>query len=214
MKQEPQEANSFEPKKTLGAMLPALGKLDFQELMDSPHGLKLADVEFGAALKKIATPSGKVNVAPADFVAALQKVSPPQKGSEQFPLLLLTGERTPHTKTTNFRSAGRLISRQSGAFLRISSEDASALSISAADMVEVSTRSGSATVSAKVTSDIRPGVVSMPHGWGRKLFHPETQKDVELQGASDNLLTDDADLDALTGMPIYNSIPCSVRKAT
>ena len=213
MKQEPRTEDAFEPKKTLGMMLPALGTIDFQELMDSPHGLKLGDIEFGAALKRISTPSGKVDVAPADFVAALQDVSSPQKGSEQFPLLLITGERTPHTKTTNFRSAARLTARQSGTFLRISSEDAAAMSISDGDMLEVSTRSGSAEVPAKVTTDIRPGVVSMPHGWGRKLFHPETKTEVELQGVSDNLLTDTAELDAFTGMPIYNSIPCSVRKA-
>jgi anaerobic selenocysteine-containing dehydrogenase len=86
------------------------------------------------------------------------------------------------------------------------------MSISDGDMVEVSTRTGSAEVPAKVTTDIRPGVVSMPHGWGRKLFHPETKTEVELQGASDNLLTDTTELDAFTGMPIYNSIPCSVRR--
>jgi len=212
VKQEPTTEAAFEPKKTFGMMLPALGKIDFQELMDSPHGLKLDDIEFGAALKRISTESGKLDVAPADFVAALQQVSPPPKHSERFPLLLLTGERTPHTKTTNFRSARRLTARQSGAFLRISSEDAAALSISDADLVEVSTPSGRALVPAKVTDDIRPGVVSMPHGWGRKLFHPEAQTEVRLQGESDNLLTDDVELDALTGMPIYNSIPCSVRK--
>jgi anaerobic selenocysteine-containing dehydrogenase len=213
MKQEPTTEGSFEPKKTFGMLLPALGKIDFQELMESPHGVKLGDIEFGAALERISTPSGKVNVAPAHFVAALQEVDPPQKRSKRFPLLLITGERTPHTKTTNFRSASRLIARQSGAFLRISSQDAAAMSISDGDMLEVSTRSGSARVPAKVTTDIRPGVVSMPHGWGRRLFHPETRPEAELQGASDNLLTDTAELDAFTGMPIYNAIPCRVRRA-
>jgi len=212
VRQEPKTEGSFEPKKTFGMLLPALGRVTFQELMDNPHGLKLGDIEFGAALKRISTPSGKVNAAPAEFVAALRKVSPPGRDSEQFPLLLITGERTPHTKTTNFRSARQLMARQSGAFLRIHSEDAAALSISEGDTVEISTRSGSAEVPAKVTTDIRPGVVSMPHGWGRKLFHPETWTEVELQGASDNLLTDNTELDAFTGMPIYNSIPCSVRK--
>ena len=211
-KREPETEGSFEPKRTFGMLLPALGKIDFQELMNSPHGLKLGEVEFGAALTRISTPSGKVNVAPADFVTALQNARAPGKSSERHPLLLLTGERTPHTKTTNFRSAKRLTARQRGAFLRISAEDAAALSISDGDMVEVSTPTGSAEVPAKVTSNIRPGVVSMPHGWGRRLFHPETKTQVELQGASDNLLTDTAELDVFTGMPIYNSIQCSVRR--
>ena len=213
MKQEEAAEDFFEPKKFFGMALGALSSVTLEELMEHPHGIKLGDIEFGEALKKISTSSGKVDVAPQEFVAELQKVSPPEKNPEEFPLLLLTGERTPHTKTTNYRSVKRLLARQSGTFLRINQRDAGAISISDGDLVEVSTRSGSAEVPAKVTTDIRPGVVSMPHGWGRKLFHPEIQTDVELQGVSDNLLTDDVELDSLTGMPIYNAIPCSVRKA-
>jgi len=213
IRQEAGSEDSFDPKKFFGMALGALSTVTLEELMEHPHGMKLGDIEFGEALKKISTPSGKVDVAPEEFVAALQKISPPDNTSKQFPLLLLTGERTPHTKTTNYRSAKQLLARQSGSFLRISSTDADAIAISDGDMVEVSTRSGSAEVPAKVTTDIRPGVVSMPHGWGRRLFHPEIQTEVDVHGVSDNLLTDDLELDALTGMPIYNSIPCSVRKA-
>jgi len=213
MKQEEAAEDFFEPKKFFGMALGALSSVTLEELMEHPHGIKLGDIEFGEALKKISTSSGKVDVAPQEFVAELQKVSPPEKNPERFPLLLLTGERTPHTKTTNYRSVKRLLARQSGTFLRVNQRDAGAISISDGDLVEVSTQSGSAEVPAKVTTDIRPGVVSMPHGWGRKLFHPEIQADVELQGVSDNLLTDDVELDSLTGMPIYNAIPCSVRKA-
>ena len=214
IKQEPEGEDAFEPRKTFGMMLGGISKTSLEELMENPHGVKLGDIEFGEGLKKISTPSGKVDVAPAEFVTELQRISPPQENPAQFPLLLITGERTPHTKTTNFRGVRRLLDKQSGTFLRISSKDAAPLSISDGDMVEVSTRSGSAEVPAKVTDDIRPGVVSMPHGWGRKLFHPEIQTQVEAHGVSDNLLTDDGELDALTGMPIYNSIPCSVQKST
>lgn len=209
--QEPQGDDAFEPKAFFGMMLDALSTISLEELMKHPHGIKLGDIQFGEGLKRISTPSGRVDVAPAEFVAELQNISPPQKNPKGFPFLLLTGERTPHTKTTNYRGVKRLTDRQSGSFLRISSKDAATLSITDGDIVEVSTRSGSAQVPAKVTKDIRPGVVSMPHGWGRKLFHPETQTDIEVHGVSDNLLTDDTQLEALTGMPIYNAIPCSVR---
>ena len=213
IKQEPEGDDDFEPRKTLGMMLGGITKTSLEELLENPHGIKLGDIEFGEGLKRISTPSGKVDVAPAEFVAELQNSSPPKENPKEFPLLLITGERTPHTKTTNYRGVKRLTAKQSGTFLRINSTDAAALSIADGDIVEVSTKSGSAQVPAKVTTDIRPGIVSMPHGWGRKLFHPETQTEIEVHGVSDNLLTDDTELEALTGMPIYNSIPCSVRKA-
>jgi anaerobic selenocysteine-containing dehydrogenase len=211
--QAPPAEAAFEPKKFFGMALGAMSTVTLEELLENPHGLKAGDIEFGAALKRMATPSGKLDVAPADFVTALREVSPPEKSSEKFPLILLTGERTPYAKTTNYRGLKRLTAMQSGTFLRVSPEDASRLGVADGDTVEVSTRSGSTTeLPAKVASDIRPGVVSMPHGWGRKLFHPDTPAAVELQGVNDNLLTDDVELDILTGMPIYNSIPCSVRK--
>ena len=78
------------------------------------------------------------------------------------------------------------------------------------DLVEVSTPHGKATVRVRVTDDIRPGVVSLTHGWGRRLFHPETRPNPEQQGVSANLLTVDQNLDELCGMPVYNAIPCRV----
>jgi anaerobic selenocysteine-containing dehydrogenase len=146
-------------------------------------------------------------------VAALKKVTPPQEHPEQYPLLLITGERSPYSKNTHIRNLKSLKQKQLGNFLRISSEDAAGLSIANGNMIEVVTRNGSVVVPVKVTNDIRPGVVSLPHGWGRKLFHPETQTDGELQGSNSNVLTETMKLDELSGMPIYNSMPCAVRKA-
>jgi len=54
-------------------------------------------------------------------------------------------------------------------------------------------------------------VVSLTHGWGRRLFHPETRTTPEEQGTNANLLTGDENLDELCGMPVFNAILCAVR---
>jgi formate dehydrogenase len=207
------ERFSFDPKNYYKLLLGALGKVKFRTLMKNPHGVKVGDIQFGAALKRMATPSKKIDLAPHDFVEALRRATTLPKPSERFPFILITGERSPHTKNTQLRGVNSLTKKQSGNSLRISSEDAASLSVDDGDLVEVSTPRGAAAVRASVTVDIRPGVVSLTHGWGRRLFHPETQPTAEEQGTSANLLTDDEDLDCLSGMPVFNAIPCSVRRS-
>jgi anaerobic selenocysteine-containing dehydrogenase len=207
------ERFSFNPKNYYRLLLGALGKVSFHALMDNPHGLKVRDIQFGAALKRMATPSKRIDIAPQDFVEGLTRAAPPPKRWKRFPLILITGERSPHTKNTQLRGVKSLTRRQSGNSLRISSKDADSASIDDGDLVEVSSPRGSIVVPASVTSDIRPGVVSLTHGWGRRLFHPETHPTVEEQGCSANPLTDDEDLDPLSGMPVFDAIPCSVRRS-
>lgn len=202
---------AFNPKNYYRLLLSAMGKVKFDRLMKSPHGVKAGDIRFGAALKRMATPSKKIEVAPGEFVEALKRVDPPPERSDRFPLTLITGERSPHTKNTQLRGVTSLTKKQAGNFLRISAEDAASASIRNGGAVEVVTEHGAAAVRANVTDDIRPGVVSLTHGWGRRLFHPETLTTPEQRGTNANLLTGDENLDELCGMPVYNAIPCSVR---
>ncbi len=201
---------AFDPKNYYRLLLGAMGKVKFGKLMKNPHGVKAGDIRFGAALKRMATPSKKIEVAPAEFVEALKQVAPPPDPSDRFPLTLITGERSPHTKNTQLRGVTSLTKKQSGNSLRINTVDAASASIRDGDRVKVTTENGAAAVQANVTEDIRPGVVSLTHGWGRRLFHPETQTTVEQQGTNANLLTGDENLDELCGMPVYNAIPCAV----
>ncbi len=71
------------------------------------------------------------------------------------------------------------------------------MSIGDGEPVCVSTPHGQATVQARVTDDIRVGVVSLQHGWGREVYHPETRVAPERQGTNANLLTGDENLDPL-----------------
>jgi formate dehydrogenase len=206
------ERFAFDPKNYYRLMLGALGKVKFGKLMKHPHGVKAGDIQFGKALKRMATPSKKLDVAPQEFIEALKRVGPPQNVSDRFPLLLITGERSPHTKNTQLRGVTTLTQRQSGNFLRVNADDALSASIRDGDTVEVATEHGAAAVQALVTQDIRRGVVSMTHGWGRRLFHPEAKPIPEEHGTCANLLTGDENLDELCGMPVYNAIPCSVQK--
>ena len=69
--------------------------------------------------------------------------------------------------------------------------------ISNGDLVEIKSPRGHIKLQAKVTKTIKPGVVSIPHGW------PE---------ANANILTDDQYLDPISGFPPFNGTLCQVSK--
>ena len=77
-------------------------------------------------------------------------------------------------------------------------DDAATAGIGDGQPVTVRNRLGTVTGIARLTTEIRPGAVSVPHGY---------------PGANVNLLTDDADIDPLTGMTRYSGLPVSIAPA-
>ncbi len=203
---------AFNPRNYYRLLLGIMGKVRFGQLMKHPHGVKVRDIEFGAALKRLATPSGKVEVAPPIFTAALARIPFPQSTADK-PFLLITGERSPHTKNTNLRGVSSLLGRQSENYAKMNPRDAQALHMEDGEIAEIKTSAGTVRLPLKYDENIRPGVVSIGHGWGRIIYHPEGEPPISQQGANVNLVTDDSDLEPFTGMPVFNAIPCSVRRA-
>ena len=71
-------------------------------------------------------------------------------------------------------------------------------------------RVGQGEATVEITEDIRPGVVSLPHGWGHD--DPGTRMRVAGRhaGVNSNVLTDGAVLDPLSGNCALNAIPVEV----
>jgi anaerobic selenocysteine-containing dehydrogenase len=71
----------------------------------------------------------------------------------------------------------------------------------------VASRVGHVEVDVEVTDRIRPGVVSLPHGWG----HSGTGQTVAVRagGANVNVLTP-PDVDPLSGTAVLNGYPVTV----
>jgi anaerobic selenocysteine-containing dehydrogenase len=63
-----------------------------------------------------------------------------------------------------------------------------------------------------VTDGIRPGVVSIPHGWGHDLPGVELSVARRHAGVNTNVLVDD-DVDPVSGTAILNGVPVTVAPA-
>ena len=65
----------------------------------------------------------------------------------------------------------------------------------------------------EVTDAIRPGVVSIPHGWGHGVEGTRMGVAGEHAGVNSNLLADETLFDAISGNAVLNGIPVEVTAA-
>ena len=77
----------------------------------------------------------------------------------------------------------------------------------------VRSRVGEVVVPVEVTDGIRPGVVSIPHGWGHGVDGTAMRVAAEYAGVNTNLLTDAAVIDPLSGNAVLNGVPVEVTAA-
>ncbi|BFO20196.1 hypothetical protein SHKM778_65840 [Streptomyces sp. KM77-8] len=66
------------------------------------------------------------------------------------------------------------------------------------------------TVPAEITDGVRPGVVSLPHGWGHDRPGTRTRHAAADPGANVNQLLDGSLLDPLSGTAVLNGVPVEV----
>jgi len=130
---------------------------------------------------KYFTPSGKAKLFPMDHPENTSA-----KKSEDFPLILTTGRIRDQWHTmTKTKKVSKLNQHIDTPFLEIHPDDAIIKNINEGDIVVVSSEFGEAKVRAKVTGNIKKGVVFMPMHWGKVLNRSD--------GRANNLTSDRID---------------------
>jgi anaerobic selenocysteine-containing dehydrogenase len=126
--------------------------------------------------------------------------------NERYPLLLTPRRMQNVTNSSNAHLRLLLNRRYNPAFMN--PDDMADLAIDEGDTVSISSRHGSIIAIAERDSDLRRGVVSMSHGFGRM---PGEPADPRRHGANTNaLLRWDDGFDPYTSMPRMSAVPVSV----
>jgi anaerobic selenocysteine-containing dehydrogenase len=185
------------------------GGLTLQSFRDQPDGIVLgsAEPQGDAALT---TPSGRIELAPPHILADLPRLDRAMAAAPA-PLVLVSRR---HLRSLNswMHNVEGLVSGKERCTLQLHPQDAQRLAIVNGDMAEVSSESGSVQVVAEVTSDIRPGVVSLPHGWGHGAPGTRTTVSAQHAGININLLSPAAMVDVASGNAVLNGIPVRVAR--
>jgi anaerobic selenocysteine-containing dehydrogenase len=97
--------------------------------------------------------------------------------------------------------------------LHVHPDDAERWGVVHGDTATVTGRVGSLAAPVEVTDAVRPGVVSLPHGWGHDGDGVRLGVAGRHAGVNANLVADDQLVDELSGNAVLNGIPVTVRAA-
>ena len=114
--------------------------------------------------KKFPTPSQKA------IIHTVPDTLTSEKPDEDYPLILTTGRVRDHWHTmSKTGKVNKLKQHTKQAFLEINPEDAFRLNIEEDTVVSVKSKRGNVQVKAKITTNIKKGVVFLPMHWGKIL---------------------------------------------
>jgi len=178
------------------------------DLEASPHGLDLGPLQPRIP-EVLRTSSGKIEIAPEAItadVARLAAVLRKARGDQ----LVLIGRRQLNSNNSWMHNLAPLVRGANRCTAHVHPEDAARLGLVDGGNARVRSRTGAITVPVEITDSIRPGVVSIPHGWGHDVDGTRTPVAAAHAGANSNVLADDLLVDGLTGTAALNGIPIDV----
>ncbi len=184
--------------------------LTLARLEEQPHG-----IDFGPLQPRVPevlrTPTGKIELAPAMILADVDRIravldAPP-------PDLVLVGRRDLRSNNSWMHNLPVLVKGKARCTLHVHPDDASRMGVHDGASARVRSSTGSVVVPVEITDAIRPGVVSLPHGWGHD--HPGTRMSVAAAnaGTNVNVLASGDRIDPLSGNAALNGIPVELEPA-
>jgi anaerobic selenocysteine-containing dehydrogenase len=181
--------------------------LSLAKLAAHPHGIDLGPLQPNLAAR-LKTPDRCIQAAPPLLMADLQRFAeqaPPAPDE-----LVMVGRRHVRSNNSWMHNYHRLVKGKPRHQLLMHPDDLASRGLLDGQQVRVTSRVGSIEVQVLGSSDMMPGVVSLPHGFGhgRRGVHLAIAR--AQAGASANDLTDERLLDRLSGNAALNGVPVRV----
>ena len=177
-----------------------------------PHGVDLGPLQPGRIAGRIATPDGRIDLAPEEFVREAHDRLFAEADGDGTSGLVLIGRRQSRSNNSWMHNSRRLLKGPARCTLLVHPADAAPRRLATGDPAELRSEAGAVTVPVEVTDAIRPGVVSLPHGWGHDREGSRLSVARSHAGASANDVTSELHLDALSGNAAFNGLPVTVRR--
>ena len=178
--------------------------LTLEKLLAHPHGIDLGPLEPRLP-QPLKTVSGKVELLPGPIADDLPRLK--QALSERADGLVLVGRRHLRSNNSWLHNVPALTGGSNRCTLHMHPEDAERLGLLEGAPVRVKGAGGEVTAPVEITDGIRPGVVSLPHGWGHDRPGTRMSHAALDPGVNVNQLLDGSLLDPLSGNAVLNGVP-------
>ena len=184
------------------------GGLSLDVLLANPHGVDLGALEPKMP-EMLRTPSGHIELSPEVFINDLKRLKESMNGVD-LDQMLLVGRRDLKSNNSWMHNIKVLTKGSLSCTAHIHPNDAARIGAVTGTALRIASRVGEVQVPAEVTDSVRPGVVSLPHGWGHSVPGTKMAVASEKAGVNSNILTDDQVLDPLSGNAVLSAIPVTV----
>ncbi|MFJ5097488.1 molybdopterin-dependent oxidoreductase [Streptomyces sp. NPDC088557] len=195
------------PERRLDLML-RLGPygLTLDELRAHPHGLDLGPLRPRLP-QVLRTRSGRIELFPEPIAADLPRLRAALHAVPDPGTLRLVGRRHLRSNNSWLHNTPALGGGSNRCTLQVHPEDAARLRLVDGGLARVKGEGGELEVPVEISDGVRPGVVSIPHGWGHD--RPGTRLSVASArpGVNVNQLLDGSRIDPLSGTAVLNGFP-------
>ena len=182
--------------------------LSLDKLKENPSGIDLGELQSQLP-GRLQTPGKVINCAVpqtmADLSRLLEEFSTAPSGQ-----LRLIGRRHVRSNNSWMHNFHRLVKGKSRCTLLMHPDDIAAHNLTSKVDATLSSRAGSVEVTLEASTDVMPGVVSLPHGFGHNRAGIRMATAVANAGVSCNDVTDELYLDELSGNAAVNGVPVTV----
>ncbi|KOV70210.1 molybdopterin-binding oxidoreductase [Streptomyces sp. MMG1121] len=178
--------------------------LTLARLLAHPHGIDLGPLHPRLP-QPLKTRSGRIELLPDPIAGDLPRLR--QALHDRPAGLVLVGRRHLRSNNSWMHNVPALTGGSNRCTLHIHPADADRLGVRDGADVRVKGAGGEVVVAAEVTDGVRPGVVSLPHGWGHDRPGTRLGHAAASPGVNVNQLLDGSLLDPLSGNAVLNGVP-------
>jgi anaerobic selenocysteine-containing dehydrogenase len=221
----------YDPQRTLDMLLrlgphgdrflPWKRGINLAKVKSSPHGLDLGPARPGVlhrlqhADKKIHLIAEPLRRALADLQRELDLKAAGATtltGATSDLDLLLIGRRELRTNNSWMHNVPGLVAGRDRCVLYVHPDDAQRAGLRDSEPATLESRVHTGVVPIRVTDEVMPGVVSLPHGWGHSASAAWQSVAGSHPGVSANDFTDDQHVESVVGQSILNGVPVRLRR--
>ncbi|NEA71328.1 molybdopterin-dependent oxidoreductase [Streptomyces sp. SID13588] len=181
--------------------------LTLDKVLAQPHGIDLGPLAPRIP-EVLRTPSGRIELAPAPIAADVPRLLRSLTERAAGPVLI--GRRHLRSNNSWMHNLPALSGGTNLCTLQVHPEDAARFGLADGGTALVKGDGGEIEAPVEVTDAVRPGVVSLPHGWGHDRGGTRLATAGLHPGVNVNQLLDGSRLDPLSGTAVLNGFPVQV----
>lgn len=191
--------------------------LTLDTLLKADHGVDLGPL-VPSLPQRLFTADKRIDIAPDKIIEDLPRLQQQLVNAQvdkdfSTANMLLIGRRDPRTCNSWLHNSERMTKGKERCVAHIHPVDVAKLNLQVDLPVRVSSQTGEIEIAFVATDTIKPGVISIPHGWGHNVPGVKISCAVEHAGVSVNNITDTEQFDAVSGNAILNGVSVKVEQA-